>query len=59
MSKYTDSDSEDDHILLLSKLKKLKFDAPILSGRDQGQATTNDANTDRPVVKKRRLVKVG
>lgn len=56
MAKFTDSDSEDDQVVLSSKFKNLKFDAPVVSVGDQSQAQSDAEHTDRLVIKKRRLV---
>lgn len=58
MAKFTDSDDEDDQIPLSSKFKNLKSDTPVLYGGDQGQAQSFAINSNRLVVKKRRLVKI-
>lgn len=44
---------------LSSKSKNLKFDITVLSGDDQGQEHADAVPTDSPVVKKRKLIKVG
>ena len=59
LAKVSESEDEENKIPLSSKFTKLKFDFPVLSGNDQGEAKAAATTLNMRVVKRRNLVKVG